>query len=592
MKPVRREELLKSESAKDTVIKPKKKSSSKEVRKPKKQSVHRPGQDKKIQHKTFNHINKREKSLRPTPKKHHRKLIGGALVAAAGVGAVVVVSQENKQSDSSTATNNSSSTNSGLDFKTAESNKTTKHRHGHGNRSHSDKKLNELLDDSSSHSHSSKGRSSSSLNEALNDSLKIGGASGRTLKSLIREAQKSTEFAAALGTNNIDSSHGNDDLANKLMAANATPTAKDTLDLTASKLTIPEKANNDATQVVAANKPTNATTPSANLSQNSTENSETPAQPAPSVPKTNNGTTAGINTRPGTVTGGQSGTNTNTTPAEPAQPSTVPSRPTQPSTSTTPIGPTQPTSTNPGTPVQPGSSTTPGSSVTPGSSANPGSSTTPGSSANPGSSTTPGSSAEPGSSANPGSSTTPGSSAEPGSSTTPGSSTEPGGNVTAKDLSVSAKASTGINDSGSTNVVPVAEDVAISYNKQAPQSVSGLGTGFKNDGQYTINAQVKLDNGKVATINKIVTVGKGAALNDGDADNTVKNRVVAASVTVTPGQTVLLFDSYNVTSNNGGKVEGTNNGGGITLSQPGNYQLTYRIGDLSITKNITVVAKA
>ena len=36
MKPVRREELLKSESAKDTVIKPKKKSSSKEVRKPKK----------------------------------------------------------------------------------------------------------------------------------------------------------------------------------------------------------------------------------------------------------------------------------------------------------------------------------------------------------------------------------------------------------------------------------------------------------------------------------------------------------------------------------------------------------------------------
>ena len=164
--------------------------------------------------------------------------------------------------------------------------------------------------------------------------------------------------------------------------------------------------------------------------------------------------------------------------------------------------------------------------------------------------------------------------------------------MTAKDLSVSAKASTGINDSGSTNVVPVAEDVAISYNKQAPQSVSGLGTGFKNDGQYTINAQVKLDNGKVATINKIVTVGKGAALNDGDADNTVKNRVVAAPVTVAPGQTVLLFDSYNVTSNNGSKVEGTNNGGGITLSQPGNYQLTYRIGDLSITKNITVVAKA
>ncbi|MDZ5438237.1 hypothetical protein U1R91_07175, partial [Limosilactobacillus reuteri] len=253
-----------------------------------------------------------------------------------------------------------------------------------------------------------------------------------------------------------------------------------------------------------------------------------------------------------------------TTPTEPSNPGGGITTPTQPSNpgggTTTPTEPSNPGggTTTPTQPEQPDSSSTPGSSAEPGSS----------------------SSSEPGSSAEPGSS----SSSEPGSSIEPGSD---GSSITPIIKEEAVQATTGLGTDASNNV-PLAENVEISYNNQGSQKVDSFGTGFNDEGQYVIKATVDLQDGSSFPLTKTVTVTKDALLNDADINTKVKQTLVSNPITIKTGDTLSLFDSYQVTAANDTKVTSNGNNGGIVLNQPGKYRITFRVGSTEFIKDVTV----
>ena len=640
LRPVRKELQLKSENAKET--KPKGNNEKNLVNK---SASHKPGQkvqnsirkENKVKnprrHKTIRHRRRNKSVGAPhkgfnNSKKSRRKIIGGiAGVAAVGVG-VVAVAEHSKSNNTNNNSEQAVTDNSNDNGSTLQFNKSHHKKHS-GDKN----KLNNLLNDTKSHRGKSKEASSSNLNDIL-DKTFGGGATGSSLKQLLKAAEKSQLQAAALGNNENSKSDSNGNIKAQIASPklNVAASANDSKDAALNQPTVRPVVPSSA---AASSRPATPAIPSSTTGGNTAATTPTPTTPSTPV---NSGTTV-VPSRP--VTPNQPGSNV--TPSTPGT-STVPVRPVNPGSSTAPVQPVNPGSSSvPVQPVNPGSSSTPGSSATPGSSSTPGSSATPGSSSTPGSSATPGTSDTPGSSATPGTSDTPGSSAAPGTSDTPGSSATPGTSDTPGSSStpgasdtpgssatpgtsdtpgssatpgtsdtpgssstpgtsdtpgssatpgtsdskiIETQASTGTSTSQS-NLVPLAEDIQVAYNNGKPQSIGNIGTGFEDNGSYTITGTINQSNGTKLTVKKTVTVSKGASLNDGDKDTKAVATVEATPLTVQAGQKVTLFDDTKITSNNGQQVTSSDLPG-IVLNQAGNYQIKFRVGDTQIIRNVTV----
>ena len=592
LRPVRKELQLKSENAKET--KPKGNNEKNLVNK---SASHKPGQkvqnsirkENKVKnprrHKTIRH-RRRNKSVGAqhkgfnNSKKSRRKIIGGiAGVAAVGVG-VVAVAEHSKSNNTNNNSEQAVTDNSNDNGSTLQFNKSHHKKHAEKKHSGDKNKLNNLLNDTKSHRGKSKKASSSNLNDIL-DKTFGGGATGSSLKQLLKAAEKSQLQAAALGNNENSKSDSNGNIKAQIASPklNVAASANDSKNAALNQPTVRPVVPSSA---AASSRPA---TPSNTTGGNTA--ATTPTTPSTPV---NSGTTVGPS-RP--VTPNQPGSNI--TPSTPGT-STVPVHPVNPGSSTAPVQPVNPgSSSTPGSSATPGSSSTPGSSATPGSSSTPGSSATPGTSDTPGSSATPGTSDTPGSSATPGTSGTPGSSATPGTSDTPGSSVTPGTSGTPGSSAtpgtsdskiIETQASTGTSTSQS-NLVPLAEDIQVAYNNGKPQSIGNIGTGFEDNGSYTITGTINQSNGTKLTVKKTVTVSKGASLNDGDKDTKAVATVEATPLTVQAGQKVTLFDDTKITSNNGEQVTSSDLPG-IVLNQAGNYQIKFRVGDTQIIRNVTV----
>ena len=619
LRPVRKELQLKSENAKET--KPKGNNEKNLVNK---SASHKPGQkvqnsirkENKVKnprrHKTIRHRRRNKSVGAPhkgfnNSKKSRRKIIGGiAGVAAVGVG-VVAVAEHSKSNNTNNNSEQAVTDNSNDNGSTLQFNKSHHKKHAEKKHSGDKNKLNNLLNDTKSHRGKSKKASSSNLNDIL-DKTFGGGATGSSLKQLLKAAEKSQLQAAALGNNENSKSDSNGNIKAQIaspklnVAASANDSKNEALNQPTVRPVVPSSA-------AASSRPATPATPSNTTGGNTA--ATTPTTPSTPV---NSGTTVGPS-RP--VTPNQPGSNitpstpgTSTVPVHPVNPgsSTAPVQPVNPGSSSVPVQPVNPgssstpgSSATPGTSDTPGSSATPGTSDTPGSSATPGSSSTPGSSATPGTSDTPGSSATPGTSGTPGSSATPGSSSTPGSSATPGTSDTPGSSATpgtsdtpgssatpgtSDSKIIETQASTGTSTSQS-NLVPLAEDIQVAYNNGKPQSIGNIGTGFEDNGSYTITGTINQSNGTKLTVKKTVTVSKGASLNDGDKDTKAVATVEATPLTVQAGQKVTLFDDTKITSNNGEQVTSSDLPG-IVLNQAGNYQIKFRVGDTKIIRNVTV----
>ena len=580
LRPVRKELQLKSENAKET--KPKGNNEKNLVNK---SASHKPGQkvqnsirkENKVKnprrHKTIRH-RRRNKSVGAqhkgfnNSKKSRRKIIGGiAGVAAVGVG-VVAVAEHSKSNNTNNNSEQAVTDNSNDNGSTLQFNKSHHKKHAEKKHSGDKNKLNNLLNDTKSHRGKSKKASSSNLNDIL-DKTFGGGATGSSLKQLLKAAEKSQLQAAALGNNENSKSDSNGNIKAQIASPklNVAASANDSKNAALNQPTVRPVVPSSA---AASSRPA---TPSNTTGGNTA--ATTPTTPSTPV---NSGTTVGPS-RP--VTPNQPGSNI--TPSTPGT-STVPVHPVNPGSSTAPVQPVNPgSSSTPGSSATPGSSSTPGSSATPGTSDTPGSSATPGTSDTPGSSATPGTSGTPGSSATPGTSDTPGSSVTPGTSGTPGSSATPG---TSDSKIIETQASTGTSTSQS-NLVPLAEDIQVAYNNGKPQSIGNIGTGFEDNGSYTITGTINQSNGTKLTVKKTVTVSKGASLNDGDKDTKAVATVEATPLTVQAGQKVTLFDDTKITSNNGEQVTSSDLPG-IVLNQAGNYQIKFRVGDTQIIRNVTV----
>ena len=595
LRPVRKELQLKSENAKET--KPKGNNEKNLVNK---SASHKPGQkvqnsirkENKVKnprrHKTIRHRRRNKSVGAPhkgfnNSKKSRRKIIGGiAGVAAVGVG-VVAVAEHSKSNNTNNNSEQAVTDNSNDNGSTLQFNKSHHKKHAEKKHSGDKNKLNNLLNDTKSHRGKSKKASSSNLNDIL-DKTFGGGATGSSLKQLLKAAEKSQLQAAALGNNENSKSDSNGNIKAQIASPklNVAASANDSKNAALNQPTVRPVVPSSA---AASSRPATPATPSNTTGGNTA--ATTPTTPSTPV---NSGTTVGPS-RP--VTPNQPGSNitpstpgTSTVPVHPVNPgsSTAPVQPVNPGSSTAPVQPVNPGSSSvPVQPVNPGSSSTPGSSATPGSSSTPGSSATPGTSDTPGSSATPGTSDTPGSSATPGTSGTPGSSATPGTSDTPGSSATPG---TSDSKIIETQASTGTSTSQS-NLVPLAEDIQVAYNNGKPQSIGNIGTGFEDNGSYTITGTINQSNGTKLTVKKTVTVSKGASLNDGDKDTKAVATVEATPLTVQAGQKVTLFDDTKITSNNGEQVTSSDLPG-IVLNQAGNYQIKFRVGDTQIIRNVTV----
>ena len=619
LRPVRKELQLKSENAKET--KPKGNNEKNLVNK---SASHKPGQkvqnsirkENKVKnlrrHKTIRHRRRNKSVGAPhrgfnNSKKSRRKIIGGiAGVAAVGVG-VVAVAEHSKSNNTNNNSEQAVTDNSNDNGSTLQFNKSHHKKHAEKKHSGDKNKLNNLLNDTKSHRGKSKKASSSNLNDIL-DKTFGGGATGSSLKQLLKAAEKSQLQAAALGNNENSKSDSNGNIKAQIASPklNVAASANDSKNAALNQPTVRPVVPSSA---AASSRPATPATPSNTTGGNTA--ATTPTTPSTPV---NSGTTVGPS-RP--VTPNQPGSNitpstpgTSTVPVHPVNPgsSTAPVQPVNPGSSSTPGSSATPgssstpgSSATPGTSDTPGSSATPGTSDTPGSSATPGTSDTPGSSATPGTSGTPGSSATPGTSGTPGSSATPGTSGTPGSSATPGTSGTPGSSATpgtsgtpgssatpgtSDSKIIETQASTGTSTSQS-NLVPLAEDIQVAYNNGKPQSIGNIGTGFEDNGSYTITGTINQSNGTKLTVKKTVTVSKGASLNDGDKDTKAVATVEATPLTVQAGQKVTLFDDTKITSNNGEQVISSDLPG-IVLNQAGNYQIKFRVGDTQIIRNVTV----
>ncbi|MCC4486652.1 hypothetical protein LMC07_07945, partial [Limosilactobacillus reuteri] len=324
MKPVRKEILLKSESAKDTVLKAKKK----EYKQPS-ANTHKPGQKsspnkprRKGRSGGKRRNNRQKINKQPNEQKFFTKkrVIGtAAIVGAIGATTVYIAEQgqnTTKQNLSATSNNNDDST---LGFGTSSKTK----RHSSDNRDKNGtnpekKKLNNLLNDTKGSKENSRGnssdenakdRSASKIEDILNGSSKVGGAMGNTLKQLLKDADKSTALAAAIG-NPVDTANG--------LTQNADKGVQQTL-----------STQNNVEQVKGSEK--SASTP---ISPSNTGIIPTPIQPSNPA--------EGITTptQPSNPGGGT------TTPIQPSNPGGGTTTPIQPSNpgggTTTPIQPSNP----------------------------------------------------------------------------------------------------------------------------------------------------------------------------------------------------------------------------------------------------------
>ena len=556
LRPVRKELQLKSENAKDTKQKG---TISKNVTN--NSTPHKPGQkthepikhesaknDKKIKkprrHRTIRHRGSNKASLRRNSsgnnnKKHKRAVVGGLVgVAAVGVG-VVAVAEHNKSNNSNNSSDQAVTDNSNDNGATLQFNKSHHKKHAAKKHNGDKNKLNNLLNDTKSHHSGSKEASSKNLNDIL-DKTFGGGATGSSLKQLLKAAEKSQLQAAALGNDNPLKPDSNSNI--KAQVASSKPI-----------VAINTNENKDAALSQPTIKP---------IQPSSAAASNRPVTPA--VPSSNTATSP----------------NTPVTPNNPG--AARPSTPAQPTTPAVPVHPVNPGSSSvPVHPVNPGSSSVPVHPV------NPGSSSTPVQPSTPGSSSTPVQPSTPGSSSTPVQPSTPNSSAKPGSSTTPASSGTP---AQSDSKIIQTQASAGVSTANN-NLVPLAENIQVAYNNGKPQAIGNIGTGFEDNGSYTITGTINQSNGSKLTVKKTVTVSKGASLNDGDKDTKVTGTVEATPLTVQSGQKVTLFDDTKITSNNGEQVTSSDLPG-IVLNQPGKYQIKFRVGNTEIIRNVTVNANS
>ena len=566
LRPVRKELQLKSENAKDTK---QKETISKNVTN--NSTPHKPGQKthepikhesaknyKKIKkprrHRTIRHRGSNKASLRRNSsgnnnKKHKRAVVGGLVgVAAVGVG-IVAVAEHNKSNNSNNSSDQAVTDNSNDNGATLQFNKSHHKKHAAKKHNGDKNKLNNLLNDTKSHHSGSKEASSKNLNDIL-DKTFGGGATGSSLKQLLKAAEKSQLQAAALGNDN------------------------------------PLKPDSNIKAQVASSKPIVATNTNENKDAALSQPTIKPIQPS----------SAAASNRP--VTPAVPSSNTATSPNTPVTPNNPgaahPSTPAQPTTPVVPVHPVNPGSSSvPVHPVNPGSSSVPVHPVNPGSSSTPVQPSTPGSSSTPVQPSTPGSSSTPvqpitpGSSSTPVQPSTPNSSAKPGSSTTPASSGTP---AQSDSKIIQTQASAGVSTANN-NLVPLAENIQVAYNNGKPQAIGNIGTGFEDNGSYTITGTINQSNGSKLTVKKTVTVSKGASLNDGDKDTKVTGTVEATPLTVQSGQKVTLFDDTKITSNNGEQVTSSDLPG-IVLNHPGKYQIKFRVGNTEIIRNVTVNANS
>ena len=578
LRPVRKELQLKSENAKDTK---QKETISKNVTN--NSTPHKPGQKthepikhesaknyKKIKkprrHRTIRHRGSNKASLRRNSsgnnnKKHKRAVVGGLVgVAAVGVG-IVAVAEHNKSNNSNNSSDQAVTDNSNDNGATLQFNKSHHKKHAAKKHNGDKNKLNNLLNDTKSHHSGSKEASSKNLNDIL-DKTFGGGATGSSLKQLLKAAEKSQLQAAALGNDNPlkpDSNIKAQVASSKPIVATNTNENKD------AALSQPTIKPIQPSSAAASNRPVTPAVPSSNTAT------------SPNTPVTPNNPGAAHPSTPAQPT-------TPVVPVHPVNPgsSSVPVHPVNPGSSSVPVHPVNPGSSS--TPVQP---STPGSSSTPVQPSTPGSSSTPVQPITPGSSSTPVQPITPGSSSTPVQPSTPNSSAKPGSSTTPASSGTP---AQSDSKIIQTQASAGVSTANN-NLVPLAENIQVAYNNGKPQAIGNIGTGFEDNGSYTITGTINQSNGSKLTVKKTVTVSKGASLNDGDKDTKVTGTVEATPLTVQSGQKVTLFDDTKITSNNGEQVTSSDLPG-IVLNHPGKYQIKFRVGNTEIIRNVTVNANS
>ena len=614
LRPVRKELQLKSENAKDTK---QKETISKNVTN--NSTPHKPGQKthepikhesaknyKKIKkprrHRTIRHRGSNKASLRRNSsgnnnKKHKRAVVGGLVgVAAVGVG-IVAVAEHNKSNNSNNSSDQAVTDNSNDNGATLQFNKSHHKKHAAKKHNGDKNKLNNLLNDTKSHHSGSKEASSKNLNDIL-DKTFGGGATGSSLKQLLKAAEKSQLQAAALGNDNPlkpDSNIKAQVASSKPIVATNTNENKD------AALSQPTIKPIQPSSAAASNRPVTPAVPSSNTatSPNTPVTPNNPGAAHPSTPA--QPTTPVVPVHP--VNPGSSSVpvhpvnpGSSSVPVHPVNPgsSSTPVQPSTPGSSSTPVQPSTPgSSSTPVQPITPGSSSTPVQPITPGSSSTPVQPSTPGSSSTPVQPITPGSSSTPvqpitpGSSSTPVQPSTPNSSAKPGSSTTPASSGTP---AQSDSKIIQTQASAGVSTANN-NLVPLAENIQVAYNNGKPQAIGNIGTGFEDNGSYTITGTINQSNGSKLTVKKTVTVSKGASLNDGDKDTKVTGTVEATPLTVQSGQKVTLFDDTKITSNNGEQVTSSDLPG-IVLNHPGKYQIKFRVGNTEIIRNVTVNANS
>ena len=614
------------------------------VHKPRKNAgrlVHPSKQHKSVTHNSKKVINGFGKFGRKKPR---RSKIGGAIpkkykYATAGAiglialgGGAAVVSETNKSHD--TVSNKSADQTSSQHQGTLHFGKSSHHaHHKHHSGSKEEKNLNGLLNDNN---HSSKSKKANSLTKNIDNLLQEAtGSTGVSLKSLLSAADNSISMANELGNDS-----NNKDTSIKKLAEGQNANAKATQPENTSAAVLPIGSTavtntNNANSGVAPVSSTQPANPNSGATPPvipSNPNSGSTGPVTPSNP--NSGSTGPVtpsnpnsgSTEPVTPSNPNSGSTEPVTPSNPNSGSTGPVTPSNPNSgSTEPVTPSNPNSGSSETPVNPGSSATP---ITP-SNPNSGASNTP---TNPNSSSTPsnpGSAASsdsiPTSSASSSASSSAASSASssatssgtntPASSSATSSANSSAASSAASSASSSATSSTGsqasssasssatsdmiqtsattgaAKDNNSSNQVPIAENISLISSNGNSQNGNGLGINVASSGKYIITGTINLSGHKSLAVRKTVTVTNGGTLNDSDKNTAITNQVNATPVTVTAGQNLPIFDKMTASTADGMSLTGLDNGGGITINEPGTYKLTFTVGNTRVTREVTVTKK-
>ena len=139
--------------------------------------------------------------------------------------------------------------------------------------------------------------------------------------------------------------------------------------------------------------------------------------------------------------------------------------------------------------------------------------------------------------------------------------------------------------------MPIAENITLTNQSGQSQKISGIGLGFDNPGDFTVNASVNTENGGTVKVVKVVHVTENGSLSDNDANTPIKTTLKATPITITVGQNAGIFDNIEVKSSGNQSVSGAKNGGGITFNTPGTYQLSFTVGNVQINREVTVKSK-